>query len=467
MPRGSPGGRRRWRPSISIRPTFSTPPTPISIAVEESSGRGRSGLRPVRRHGCSGLVGLHNPKGSIRTRVSRRAKVAVAASWSPSPEPSGGDPVVTSQPRGSPPRNSRNEPSGPSPGVGATPPTTTRSPPGPTPPPTTTAPATSAGGTASAQLANVSTVNPTNGSAGSTPANPSANGPAAASAPVAVGNPAAGENPVASGNPVSWRESERQRESGRQRQPGCRRRILAPSPIRWRVGILAPAATRWRVGILAPVATRWRVGILAPRQPGGGWESWRRWQPGGRRESWRRWKAGPRWESGAHGSDEYRSCEGSLPRPCGSSGQWSVGGSAQRPSTGRYRRGERGHPGVPGRHSGRSRCREAIGSDVRRGAGGRLSGWVLGRVADPLGLRLDRGTTLQRVAPMVRKSHPPPMLPLDAEHPEVAKARAGRLAQASAVRPPDIPDGMRGIESPKGGSVPTFGQSGNGEPGRC
>ena len=59
------------------------------------------------------------------------------------------------------------------------------------------------------------------------------------------------------------------------------------------------------------------------------------------------------------------------------------------------------------------------------------------------------------------------MLPLDVEHLEVAKARAGRLAQASAVRLPDIPNGMRGIESPKGGSVPTFGQSGNGEPGRC
>lgn len=59
------------------------------------------------------------------------------------------------------------------------------------------------------------------------------------------------------------------------------------------------------------------------------------------------------------------------------------------------------------------------------------------------------------------------MLPLDVRRPEVVKARAGRLAQASAVRPPDIPDGMRGIESPKGGSQPTFDQSGNGEPGWC
>jgi hypothetical protein len=66
-----------------------------------------------------------------------------------------------------------------------------------------------------------------------------------------------------------------------------------------------------------------------------------------------------------------------------------------------------------------------------------------------------------------RKSHPPPMLPLDVGRPGVVKARAGRLAQASAVRPPDIPDGMRGIESPKGGSQPTFDQSGNGEPGWC
>jgi len=64
----------------------------------------------------------------------------------------------------------------------------------------------------------------------------------------------------------------------------------------------------------------------------------------------------------------------------------------------------------------------------------------------------------------VRKSHPPPMLPLDVRRPEVVKASAGRLAQASAVRPPDIPDGMRGIESPKGGSQSTFDHPGTGNP---
>src|ERR1035437_2023854 len=59
------------------------------------------------------------------------------------------------------------------------------------------------------------------------------------------------------------------------------------------------------------------------------------------------------------------------------------------------------------------------------------------------------------------------MLPLNAGHSEVVEGTAGRLADTSTIRQPDTPDGVRGIESPKGGSMPTFRRTGNGEPGRC
>jgi hypothetical protein len=157
-----------------------------------------------------GAVILHHPHGALRTRISRRSSVVVAAGLVAVAGAVGALTQLSPANQAALSPKHPNQRSGPSAGPGATPPTTIGGPSAPSPLPTTTAPASSAIDSPSAELTNVSTSSPTGGFVVSTaPANPSANGPATAPAPPAdapVGAAPAGGTPAggtpAGGTPV-------------------------------------------------------------------------------------------------------------------------------------------------------------------------------------------------------------------------------------------------------------------------